>query len=142
MDLKRLDTIILGVVHGGTVDKTTFQQIASLARRWLTEEARVIELGGQITSGIDFLKQMAEDLVKDHAENRSAMKMIKRYRSRLDAQLTQHEEWDKTAKRQQNLIEDMLIGTSELYTLIRNHLNDPSGKTSDALRDHLEAHRI
>ncbi len=142
MDLERLDRINLGVVHGGTVDKSTFQQISSLARRFLVEEKRVLELSKQIEDGISFLRQVAEDMVNGKAENQSAMKMVKRYRAKLDVQLQQRTDWMTAANRQQALIENLLNGTEALYKLIRDHLDVPTEETANAIRNHLAENRL
>lgn len=137
MDLKRLDTICLGVTHGGVVDKPTFQQIASLARRFLVEEREVIDLGKQIEMALSTMRTLAEDLVKDNGISSRAAEMVERLQKKLQAQVTQRAEWMSTANRQQSLIDRMLTDLSELIKLIRPHLDTPTEETARALRDYL-----
>lgn len=142
MDLERLDRINLGVVHGGTVDKPTFQQISALARKFLVEEKKLLEMSVQVTEGISFLRQLAQDMVDDKAQSKNDLRLLRKFKQKLEAQITQRQEWNVTADRQQSLINQLLINTETIYSLINNHLDNPSSETENAIRAHLTANRL
>jgi hypothetical protein len=142
MDLERLDRISLGIAHGGTIDKTTFNQISALARKFLVEEKKLLEMSVQVTEGITFLRQLAQEMIDSNAESKTDLRLLRKFKQKLETQINQRQEWNETANRQQELINRLLVNTEILYNLINAHVNIPTEATENAIRAHIADNRL